>query len=402
MVRHWFLDGQKEMNLITTSKHLIKSLLRIGGKKPVRLKPLAKINRGIALVSYLDTPVRWAEHDARFDGHSVFWESNEIIFIFRTLGFTVDVIDWGDTTFITQEHYDVVFDIHTNLQRFAPFLGPSTKKIQHLTGSSPQYQRLAELRRVDALEKRTGMLYSPKRIDKDLDLAERSYKLADICSLLGNYRTLNTYPKEYQSKIHLVPVSGSRLSYRKKHVSEYVPPEREFMWFYGSGAVHKGLDLVLEVFKKYAKLHLHVVGNVASERDFVQIYRKELFETANITYHGHLMPSSERFQTIANRVVANIAPSCSEGISPASVTCMQIGFFPIISVDNGITLPNGAGVSLFECTHTEIEERILEVYSMSADRLAEQIVLCQKHALKEFSRENYSVKMRDFIAYALG
>ena len=380
----------------------IKKLLKINSDQLVRLKADHKKEKGIVLLSYLNAPLMWSTNDTRLDAHSALWESREIAHIFQTMGFTVDVINWTNEAYEPRENYDIIFDIHTNLQKIAPLQPSLIKKILHLTGSSVQYQRMAELRRVEALEQRKGMLYSPKRIDKSFDLAERSFKVADICSLIGNNATRDTYSPEHKSKIHTVPVSGSRLLYHKSKAKEYVPLEREFIWFYGSGAVHKGLDLVLDVFCKNPRLHLHVVGNVAAEKDFIKIYYKELFETKNITYHGHLIPSSSKFRAIADRVVANIAPSCSEGTSPATVTCLQIGFFPIISVNNGITLPKDTGIYLHKCTHEEIERSVNEVYNMPVSKLSEQIQICQIYGLKNFSRENFSSKMNEFLSYALG
>lgn len=358
--------------------------------------------KGTILYSYLDYPLTWNESDIRFDGHSNLWESREIVKIFNYLGFDVEAVSWGDSLFYPKKQYEAIFDIHTNLQRWAPFLGQDTKKILHMTGSYFVFQRDEELRRVAAFEKRTGYLYSPKRIPSDLDLAERSHRLADICSLIGNEITLSSYPLNYQKKITLIPVSGSRLDVVKKFASEYVPTSREFIWFYGGGAVHKGLDLVLEVFKRNPRLKLHVVAKLDSERDFFLAYGDVLLRSSNVTYHGYLHPSSKKFQDIAARVVANLGPSCSEGISPAAVTCMQYGFYPIISRYNGITLPAGAGMYLEQCSIDEIEEKVLQTAAMLSEQLVEQINATQNFALTEYSRENFSNKMRAFLMRALG
>ena len=369
--------------------------------EPRRVLPLSPKVRGVVLFSYLDDPVFWHSKDPRLDGHSNNWESREIVRIFNDLGFAVDAVNWSNKFFYPSIHYDVVFDIHTNLQAWTPFLPKTCKKILHITGSYFRFQKDAELIRVADLERRTGMFYSPKRIAPDLDLAERSYRFAQSCSLIGNQVTCGTFPEEYQKKITQIPVSASRLDYVKQTSLEYVPEEREFLWFYGGGAVHKGLDLVLEVFARNPTLKLHVVAKLESERDFFKIYGK-IFELPNITYHGYLHPSSAAFKQLASKIFANLAPSCSEGISPAAVTCMQYGFYPIMSRHNGITLPDGAGVYLETCLIDEIEKRVFEAYEAPRDFLVEQIQSCQKFALSEYSRENFSQKMRSFLIQALG
>lgn len=390
------------MNLLKIIKKKIKRILNLPDYNldPIKLPTFLKKTYGTVLFSYLDFPLSWQPNDSRFDGHSNLWESREIVKIFNEFGFNVEAVSWTNSFFYPKKEYEVIFDIHTNLQRWAPFLQSSTKKILHLTGSYFKFQRDAELARVADLEKRSGMFYSPKRIPADLDLAERSHRFADACSLIGNKITLQTYPDEYQKKITMIPVSASHLSVVKKVSHEYVPAPREFLWFYGGGAVHKGLDLVLEVFAKNPEYKLHVVAKLETERDFFRIYGNH-FALSNITYHGYLHPSSHAFQEIAARVFANIAPSCSEGISPAAVTCMQYGFYPIISFNNGITLPHGAGMYLKSCSLDEIEESIIAAYNMPKDSLIDQIRVCQNYAQAEYSRENFSQKMRSFLMKAL-
>jgi hypothetical protein len=392
------------MNLLNELKKKIKTRLGIPCYKPEPTKWATSLVNplGTVLYSYLDYPLGWSNEDVRLDGHSNLWESREVAKIFQELGFNVEAVAWTDQFFYPKKQYEVVFDIHTNLQRWAPFMQKEAKKLLHLTGSYFNFQRDAELARVADFEARTSCLYSPKRIPQELDLAERSHKLAQACSLIGNSQTRSTYPLAYQEKISMIPVSGSKLMFFKTTADEYVPAVREFLWFYGGGAVHKGLDLVLEVFKRNPTLKLHVVAKLESERDFFLAYGNELLRSPNVTYHGYLHPSSKKFQDIANRVVANLGPSCSEGISPAIVTCLQYGFYPIISVYNGVTLPSGAGIYLSSCSIDEIEEKLLLATLMPRDSLIGQIKACQEFALAEFSRENFSTKMRAFLVRALG
>lgn len=364
------------------------------------VQSVSRKNRGNVLFSYLRLPLLWKQDDKRFSWHSNCWESKEIVRVFNELDFNVDAIEWTDRKFNPQKNYDIFFDVGVNLQRVAPFLNPKALKILHITGSYPFYQRKAELERVAALEARRGMLYSPKRIAGDLDLFERSLRIADIASLIGNEETLNTYPRHYHNKIELVTVSASQLFYVKNN-SDYVPARREFLWFNGGGAVHKGLDLVLEAFAKNPEIDLHVVGLLDNEKDFLKIYEKELFGLTNIKYYGKLSPTSDRFIEIARRVFCFIAPSCSEGISSAVVTCLQIGLYPILTKSNGVSLPNGCGFMLKEASVDAIEKAILSAVCMDDGSVASQIKTVQTFALKEFSRENFSNKMRGFLLRAI-
>jgi glycosyltransferase involved in cell wall biosynthesis len=186
-----------------------------------------------------------------------------------------------------------------------------------------------------------------------------------------------------------------------KKNTNYVPKKSEFLWFFGSGVVHKGLDLLLEVFSKYGEFTLHVVGKVDREPDFMSIYRHELTALPNIRMHGPLRIDSERFREIIRDVFCFIAPSCSEGLSPAVVTCMQIGLYPVLSRDTGVTLPSGCGVYLENCSVEEIETAVIGVSQMETADLNAEITQCQSYALHELSRARFRERMELFLSNTL-
>lgn len=385
--------------IVTRVRFLPKIISR--KKYPVELHPITHSPRGRVLISYLAQSVHLSEDSSALNAHSNVWESREIARILRDLSYEVDVINWNDRKFIPETNYDVLFDIAINLSRLSEVNNPPTINILHRTGSDPNYQNAAEMRRVLDVNRRRNANYQPKRIVQEPEIELESLRLADYCSLLGNDHTLRTYPSEYHDKITLVPVSGSYLGESMKSPKEFVPDEREFVWFFGSGAVHKGLDLVLEVFARNPELTLNIIGNISTEEDFLEIYAHELKQMSNIKYHGWLNPSSREFRSIVNRAFSFVAPSCSEGISSAVVTCMQIGLFPIVSRDTGVSLPNDCGIYLETCNLDEIESSVQKAHSLSASSLTAQILETQTHALREYSRNRFREAMKQFIIYAL-
>ncbi|HSH31500.1 MAG TPA: glycosyltransferase, partial [Candidatus Saccharimonadales bacterium] len=173
------------------------------------------------------------------------------------------------------------------------------------------------------------------------------------------------------------------------------------VWFFGGGAVHKGLDLVIDVFAKNPQLTLNIIGNLEQEQDFLNAYQYELSELPNITYHGPLNPAGKKFNDVTSRVFCFIAPSCSESISTAVATCLQLGLMPIISRDTGIDLPDGCGIYLESCSVEEIEAAVLKVSGMDNDSLTDQIARCQQTALRQYSREKFSQDMTRYLAKVL-
>ncbi len=352
--------------------------------------------RGRALCSYL--LVHPDEEES--DGHSSRWECAEIVRLLLDLGFGVDLIDFRNYGFLPEAQYDLALDAGINLQRLAPLFDVHTRKLLHLTTSYVRYANEAEIRRVEELEQRRSCLYAPKVMAPYCELWDRSLQVADACSLIGNRQTRATYPEHFHPKITRVTVSASRLQ-RVKEPQEYVPRDREFVWFFGVGAVHKGLDLVLEVFACHPQWKLNVIGNASEERDFAKIYRRELCELANIRMHGPMSPSSPAFQEIVRRCFCFVAPSCSEGISPAAATLLQVGLYPIVSRQCGIDLPPGCGMELRDCSLREIETRAQEAFTMPDAELQRQIGQMQRCAAKQYSRERFSGDMLSFLEAAL-
>ncbi len=367
---------------------------------PVVLRTKIRPPRGRVLFSYIEHGLLWDENDERLDGHSNAWESRAIAYSFLRAGFEVVGIRWNDHEYIPEGEFDILFDIHANLSRLAPLLPERALKILHLTGSDPFYQNHAEQIRLEALKKRRGCECIPRRALADAAAARRSLELADVASLLGNEYTLATFPDELRRKIHLVAVSGSRIAKACKTPSQYVPKERKFLWFFGSGAVHKGLDLTLEVFAGHPEWPLNVVGNATEEEDFAACYQKEL-AMSHIQTHGYVVPSSESFEEISRRCFCFVAPTCSEGTSAAVITCLQVGLYPIISRNTGVTLPDDCGIYLEQCTVEEIEAAVRHVMSLPAEELTRQIAITQEYALQRYSREAFVREMDRFIQNAI-
>lgn len=353
--------------------------------------------KGHVLVSYIPEPLLYGNNDKRFLRHSNAWESAEIVRLFNRHGYAVDAISWDDTAFVPQREYVAVFDIHTNLKRCS---FPGTHKFFHVTGSDPSFSNSAELKRIGDLKMRRGAVVAPRRSVNAADLELFHGNLAaDTVTLIGNGVTAATFPDYAQHKLNRVVPTGTHLSATRE--SRKVTLRKEFVWFNGTGAVHKGLDLTLEVFARNPGLVLHVIGPYLKEKDFVAAYRHELTGCPNIVSHGFLSPSSRKFQDITRHVVGFVSPSCSEGISTSAITCMQYGMVPILSENSGIDLTREMGCLLKSCTIEEIEAAVLDVIDRPEHEIREMIANSQEYALNRFSREEFSRIMESVMTRSL-
>jgi hypothetical protein len=100
---------------------------------------------------------------------------------------------------------------------------------------------------------------------------------------------------------------------------------------------------------------------------------------------------------ILDRCFCLVVPSAAEGMSTSVLTCLQIGLYPIVSRENGVTLPPGHGIVLDDCEPESIRDAISRVYTMSSDTLRVQIETIQNEALLLYCRENYLRQMRSHV-----
>lgn len=383
------------MRLAQTFRTIYRDLT----KKEMTSLPAVPPARGRALMGYLNAAVV-SKEDSRLlrSGHTNRWECRNIAHIFSSFGYDVDAINWDNKKFLPSRSYNVHFDISTNMARFHSAL-PDTQRLLHVTESYPRFNNAAEARRVEEMERRTGVPYAPKRKMLEPDLFDSSLEIADRISLIGNEVTLSTFPERFRDRITLVTPSSSTAFI--KPPKALVPPSREFLWFNGAGAVHKGLDLTLEAFRKLPDLRLNVVGNAHEEEDFMRAYGNDLLHAPNITYYGWLRTDGRVFREVMERCCCFISPSCSEGISTSSATAMRAGLYPVISRNNGIDLPPDCGAWLEDCTAEEIAQKAREVAKMPIGELRRQIWECQTTALNRYSRENFAKEMSAYLSAAL-
>jgi len=353
----------------------------------VCLKPKTT-SHGNVLISYITLP--FVVKDAVLDGHTNRWECLEITNIFLELGYAVDIIDWTNTTFIPKKKYAYFLDIHSNMERLTPLLNKDCIKIFHTTTSDPKFQNNAEKIRLANLEKRRCVKLQTRRQLTVTHSADH----ADVISMLGNMSTENTYniPKE---KITRIPLSATH-TYYSPAKKNFKAVQKNFIWFGGSGMVHKGLDLVLEAFADMPQYNLTVCGKVSNEKDFVEGYKKELYETPNIKVAGLVDPGSEEFKKICNNSIALVYPSCAEGQSGAVITTMHAGLIPIISAQSGVDVED-FGIILKNSTIKEIGDAVRNIANLPEEQLRAKAIEVWQYAQKNHTRKKFSSAYKAFI-----
>jgi hypothetical protein len=383
---------------------LSKPIKRIAAKFGFEIKRISKKPRNLQVVSLL--PEKPAKGDVLLsyrtgdfllgaphsfpNDHELYWECYQIASTFLDRGYRVDVIDWLDDQFVPAKKYAFFIDIYLNLERIGKLLNDDCVKILHIVRAHWMYHNRAEYKRLFALRERKGAVLKPRR------QMGTSYAIenADYATILGNGFALSTY--DYAQKpIHSLPIA-TYATYPWPEDKDFEDCKRSFLWFGSDGLVHKGLDLILDVFKEMPDYNLTVCGPISKEEDFIQVYQEELYETPNIHVHGWVDVNSHEFTDIAGSCIALLFPSCSEGQSAAVVNCMHVGLLPIVSRQSGFDVQD-FGITLENCSIEEIKDAIRLVSNLPTEKLKEMARNTWEYARIHHTQERFTEKYNQVI-----
>ncbi len=359
--------------------------------------------RGSVLLSYLSDCVSAASDDPTILGkHPNVWDSWLYANAIAQMGWNVDVIDWNDRAFSPTRSYDAVVALDGSGLRLANTPGGSNSRlILHLTTADPEFNNAAEIGRLENLFQRRGThLQARRQLDHVVE-THQAIAAAHSCLLIGNPWTLSTYPCPHRSKIRTTNVATSARTLPSESEVMSKPFRDDYLWFFGGGAVHKGLDLTLEAFASRPDLRLHVVGNLEAERDFLFEYRRELFRSKNIRYYGFLGLDSQALKDVMRTATFLVAPSCSESMSNAVAVAAANGLIPIRTPEVGISIEQLPGFEILLPTPHSIGASIEESASTDQQNRTDLALATSAQARNLFSRDAYRERLTAFLTEAL-
>lgn len=256
------------------------------------------------------------------------------------LGFSVDVIDWLDSSPDNARRYDLVLSHGPRYFDHIRTLKAGGIKLLLVTGANPAFGNQAQQEREHLLRTRRQVPFDPRSLNI-VTYLEPALHDADHILLIGNEWTRSTYDSVVRAKIQTIPNVSPFAARRRKG-----PPENRFIFFSSVGQVHRGLDLVLEAFQQM-DAKLIVASHYESEPDFCSIYQQDLFYSANVRPVGLLRTHTARFREIVAQADFCVLPSCSEGQSGSLLNLMALGIIPIATKECGVDL-TGVGFTIQE------------------------------------------------------
>ena len=360
--------------------------------KVVTLKPNVP-SKGNVLLAYIIEPFLLKTGETVSQQHTNHFESLQIAQIFLELGYTVDVIGYENTVFRPAKQYQFFVAARTNLALIAQRLNTDCIKIAHFDTSHFASNNAACYRRVLELQARRGVTSTSIRvIEKNMAL-----EYADYAVILGNDYTLSTYAYGNKPMFALnVPTPNV---YPSPETKDFESCRKNYLWIGSSGFIHKGLDLVLEVFSQLPDFQLTVCGPLAKwgkASQFCEQFHTELYETPNIKTLDWVDVGSPLFQDIANDCLALIYPSSAEGQSGSAITCMQAGLIPIVSYQSGVDV-HDYGVMLADCSIKTIKSTIQRTSDLARDKLAKMATAAWRQARSHHTKEAYQKRYREIV-----
>jgi len=345
-----------------------------------------------ALLSYIVHPFSIPRDDPRFLHHINIWHAQEIVRILNQLGYIVDVVDCRDANFVPRKRYDLFIGhggIH--FEQIAQRLSDSTIKIYFSTGTYWRFHNEQELARFAALRERRGVDLPADRFIHDSE--EGALLAADGIVGIGNDFTRKTYARF--SPVIMLNSTSLFDDHYEPNDKDFEEGRAHFLYFAGSGPVHKGLDLLLEVFLELEQ-HLWICSSI--DQRFAEVYSDELHNRSNIHLVGWVQPRSARFYELMNSCNYVILPSCSEGGAQSVVECMNQGLISIVSRACGLSV-DGYGVILDPCSIEEIARVIPMLSSYFVTRCREMSVRARKAAITDFSEAAFCRNMTGAIQH---
>jgi hypothetical protein len=290
------------------------------------------------LISYT-TNVFYSDLDTGL-GRTIPYEMIEIIKVFSNLNYCIDIIDCRDISkikYIKNVSYNLIFGFGEVFYQMVN-LQPMAISILYMTEHHPDFSLTQE-------SLRNQYFFERKKKRITISRSGRFYKSAHVQKKYDHIITMGEtepFAKQYEV-IHTIFPTGIINKSFIFTAKDHSITRKHFLWLGSTGFVHKGLDLLVDVFKDRDDIYLHICGLSEIERKFINIPNQP-----NIIDYGHIDIHSSVFLDIVSNCTFITLPSCSEGFSTAITTGMLHGLIPIVMKDIGFNRLNDKAIFLLD------------------------------------------------------
>jgi hypothetical protein len=319
--------------------------------------------------------------------HANLHHLNQMIYCLVQKDYCIDLCKYSDVEFYESNkdvHYDVIIGLGIVYKLFIK-KQIQAKKVLFLTENNPIVVREKYSERLDYFNKRHPNLdYSKASIRQncfDIEMIEMS---DFVVSMNSDYNTesLKTICNKIYT-IHSNAVLNPNYVFQKPIVYDQTAKHKySFVMFGVNGLIHKGLDILVDVFDKLPECTLNVYGISPKEKHlFRKISKKNTIDCGTVN-----VLSQDFIDKVVNKNSFVILDSCSEGMSTGVATCMAHGLIPIVTKETGFP-----SVS---CIYELPNYRVESVYSFIVDKimpLSIDEIVNHREKVYEYARKEFSL-----------
>lgn len=334
-------------------------------------------NQKAAIICYL-TRCHFLNLNDTSKGRTQPYEILIIEEVLSFLGYKIDIINCNDIralTIIKNNKYDLIFGFGDTFYQLTE-MNPYAISILYMTENPPEFSFKKEKERLDYYFIRHKRKFSFTRSGKFYKIEHFQKKYSSVITM-GETELLN---KHYNNPHFIYPTGLKNSNYYFSN-KNHIKTRKHFLWFGSVGAVHKGLDLLLDVFSQQDDIIIHICGLGQEEKKQLYIPKKN-----NIIEYGHVDINSDIFLNLVNKCSYIILLSCSEGCSTSILTGMLHGLIPVVLKDVGFNKlgENAIFFEDYKIEYIKVKLNELALYS------TEELKLLSKRVY-EFARINFTI-----------
>ena len=315
--------------------------------------------------------------------HTNQYELFQIIKCFIDMDFIVDVCFCNDesrTELIEQYQYDVMFGLGENFRKLSS--NQDCLKILYMTENPYSTSLVREKERLDYFYKRHGVRHSLYRTG--MFFKENDEKIADAIVSLSGDSSLG------QLNVPVKRVFPTGFLCNERYEMSH-RDSRKFIVFGTDGIIHKGIDLLVEVFSNIPDCILYLCGYDVTN-SLLQLGYESI--PNNIVDMGYISYTSKDFLWLIQECSYCLLPSCSEGTPTGVLTLMRHGVIPIVMHGNGFDDLGDYCLFFSGYLLDEIQTTIEEAGKKSIDELTPFFEKVKTFADNNFSLEAFSSEMK--------
>ncbi|MFC5269338.1 hypothetical protein [Adhaeribacter terreus] len=321
--------------------------------------------------------------------HNIYFQGLAILKKLIDHGYVVDCVD-KDAFDVNRDtsQYRLIIDEGNNLAFLSNY--PNQKKIFYSTGLKWERRNLNEQQRINWFHDAYGFFVKPVR----QSLPVYSSQVADFILYKGVPEQMQDFNKRAKLVQLAMPVE-----YEPENI-ERDYSKREFLWIGGWGAIHKGLDIVVEAFEGMPESKLHIFGPLEREGKVLNWLQDKLKGSKNVFYQGFADYTKSSFQKIIHNCAGHIYPSAGENGCATLAQTAHYGLIPVTTAEAnnqasflGYNIEGDSRSLMIE----SIRHSVAEISAMDDETLKTKSEKIMAFAKERFTRSAFLKSVDDFL-----